>query len=241
LKNTVYLKTKYGGKKMSFGDSVWDRGRSGPDELSKREYIAVVTLATVYGLVLSSVIAYFTLDWRPSFWMMIIVGFVIPIIGIVISAKSDEWTISLFGYTLLIFGIGAISGPAVSMLETGALMLALISTAGVTIVMSVAGIIYPKSLEHWGGYLFGGLLALLFVRIGQAILMSLGIYESLWYIPLVEYGAVILFSLYIVYDWNRALRLTRTLDNAIDCAVAIFLDIINLFWTIARILSNNND
>lgn len=226
---------------MSLGDSVWDRGHSGPDELSKRLYIAVVTLATVYGLILSSVIAYFTLDWKPSFWILVFVGLVIPIIGILISAYSNNWLISLFGYTMLIFGIGAISGPAVSILETGVLMLALMSTAGVTIVMSVVGIIYPKSLEHWGGYLFGALFALLFVRIGQAVIMSLGIYESLWYIAWIEYGAVVLFSLYIIYDWNRSLRLSRTLDNAVDSAVAIFLDIVNLFWTIARILSHNND
>lgn len=226
---------------MGFGDSVWERGQNGTDDLSKRTYIAVVTLATAYGLILSSIIAYFTLDWRPSIWMLLIVGFIIPIIGIFIAAKSDEWTVSLVGYTLLIFGIGAISGPAVSTLETGVLMLALISTAGVTIVMSIAGIIYPKSLEHWGGYLFGALLALVFVRIGQTIIMSLGIYESLWYIPWIEYGAVVLFSLYIIYDWNRSLRLSRTMDNAIDSALAIFLDIVNLFWTIARILSHNND
>lgn len=165
----------------------------------------------------------------------------IPIIGIIISVKSDNWFVSLIGYSMLVFGIGAISGPAVSMAETGALMLALISTAGVTIVMSLAGIIYPKSLEHWGGYLMGGLIALLFVRIGQTVMMSLGVFESLWYIPWIEYGAVVLFSLYIMYDWNRSLRLTRTLDNAIDSAVAIFLDIANLFFTLLRIFSNNND
>ena len=40
---------------------------------------------------------------------------------------------------------------------------------------------------------------------------------------------VIVFSLYIGYDWYKAQQLDRTKDNAIDVALEIYLDIINLF------------
>lgn len=226
---------------MSFGDSVWKRGSNGHNELSKRQYIATVCMATIYGLIVSSIISFFALNWNPSFWILLLVGLGIPIVGIFIALGSDNWMISFFGYTLVVLGFGAILGPMVHVLETGTLMLAVMATAGVTVTMSIIGIIYPKSLEHWGGYLAGALLALIFVRLGQAVIISLGIMESLWYISFIEYGAVILFSLYIIYDWNRSLRLTRTLDNAVDSAVAIYLDIINLFVTLARIFSNKND
>lgn len=224
----------------SIGDSVWERRDRGNDTLSKRMYVAAVSGFTVYGLIITSIIAFFTLAWQPSIWAILGVGLVIPIIGIYIAIKSNEWPISLIGYTLLVLGLGAITGPSVAFYETGVVVTAVMATAGVTIVMSVAGIIYPKSLEGWSGYLFGGLLALIFVRLAQLMLMSLGIAESLWYIPLIEYGAAILFSLYIIYDWNRALRLSKTMDNAVDCAMAIYLDIINLFITLLRIFGDKD-
>lgn len=224
----------------SIGDSVWERRDRGNDTLSKRMYVAAVSGFTVYGLIITSIIAFFTLAWQPSIWAILGVGLVIPIIGIYIAIKSNEWLISLIGYTLLVLGLGAITGPSVAFYETGVVVTAVMATAGVTIVMSVAGIIYPKSLEGWSGYLFGGLLALIFVRLAQLMLMSLGIAESLWYIPLIEYGAAILFSLYIIYDWNRALRLSKTMDNAVDCAMAIYLDIINLFITLLRIFGHKD-
>lgn len=224
----------------SIGDSVWERRDRGNDTLSKRMYVAAVSGFTVYGLIITSIIAFFTLAWQPSIWAILGVGLVIPIIGIYIAIKSNEWPISLIGYTLLVLGLGAITGPSVAFYETGVVVTAVMATAGVTIVMSVAGIIYPKSLEGWSGYLFGGLLALIFVRLAQLMLMSLGIAESLWYIPLIEYGAAILFSLYIIYDWNRALRLSKTMDNAVDCAMAIYLDIINLFITLLRIFGHKD-
>lgn len=224
----------------SIGDSVWEREGYGNDTLSKRMYIAAVSGFTVYGLIMTSIIAFFTLAWQPSIWAILGIGLVIPIIGIYIAIKSDEWPISLIGYTLLVLGLGAITGPSVAFYDTGVVVTAIMATAGVTIVMSVAGIIYPKSLEGWRGYFFGGLLALIFVRLAQVALMSLGIAESLWYIPWIEYAAAILFSLYIIYDWNRALRLPKTMDNAVDCAMAIYLDIINLFITLLRIFGHKD-
>jgi FtsH-binding integral membrane protein len=48
-----------------------------------------------------------------------------------------------------------------------------------------------------------------------------------------------LFCAYIIYDWNRALRLPYTVDNAIDAAVALYLDIMNLFIHLLRILGKS--
>jgi len=38
----------------------------------------------------------------------------------------------------------------------------------------------------------------------------------------------------VIYDLNRAMRLQRTMNNAIDVSVQVFLDFINIF---IRILS----
>ncbi|MCX6778864.1 MAG: Bax inhibitor-1 family protein, partial [Candidatus Magasanikbacteria bacterium] len=196
---------------MGFGisDSVWKREkRGGVDTLSTTTYLAAVTGFTVYGMLLAAVIAFYTLSWHPeSMWTYLGIGLVVPIIGIFISLGSKDWLVSLFGYTLVVVGLGAITGPTVAMYQTGVVMSALMATAGVTIVMSLVGILYQKSLEGWGGYLFGALLALVFVRVAQSIMIGMGVKEEIWYMPWIEYAAAVLFSLYIVYDWNRALRL----------------------------------
>jgi FtsH-binding integral membrane protein len=224
---------------MNIGSSVWER-KGQAHTMSKTGFIGAVSGFTVYGLALASIVAFNTMAWHPeSIWVYLAIGLGIPIVGIIIALFSDNWFISLFGYTLVVLGLGAITGPTVAMYKTGVVMTALMATGGVTVIMSIIGIITPKSLESWGGYLFGGLMALVFVRFGQAVMASMGVSETIWYMPIIEYGAAVLFSMYIIYDWNRALRLPRTLDNAVDAALAIFLDVVNLFITLLRIIGGS--
>ena len=85
----------------------------------------------------------------------------------------------------------------------------------------------PSVFETIGRYLFMGLIAVL---VGSIIGIFFGGLNSFaWF------GALI-FSLYIGYDFYRAQQYTPTLDNAVDCALDIYLDIINLFLRILRIL-----
>ncbi|MBT7579493.1 MAG: hypothetical protein HN633_12065, partial [Candidatus Marinimicrobia bacterium] len=45
-----------------------------------------------------------------------------------------------------------------------------------------------------------------------------------------------IFCGYIGYDWGRANQIPKTLDNAVDSAAALYMDIINLFLRVLRIL-----
>ncbi|HCA63484.1 MAG TPA: hypothetical protein DEP73_05025, partial [Pseudomonas sp.] len=47
---------------------------------------------------------------------------------------------------------------------------------------------------------------------------------------------VLIFCGYVGVDWGRANQIPKTLDNAIDSAAALYMDIINLFLRILRIL-----
>ena len=222
---------------MSLSESVWDR--HGSDEMGVRLYVTAVSFFTILGLVISSVLGVMTMDWKPNIIVLILVGLVIPILGIFIALRSDDWPISLIGYLMLVVPFGAIMGPTVAMYKIDVVITAFLATAGVTLFTSLIGIIYPKSLEHWGGYLFTGLLALLGVRIVQ-IFLPVGVEEPGWYIW-VEYAGALLFSLYIIFDWNRAMQIPRTLDNAVDSALAIYLDIVNLFLHLLRIFGSSSD
>ena len=221
---------------LSFSRSVWKRERvHGVETMSRGAYSGAVTGFTVYGLVLASVLAFLTMKWHPSLLTVLLLGLGLPLTGILIALFSKKWPWSLLGYTMVIVGLGAITGPTVAMYKTGVVIMALGATCGVTIVMSLVGILYPRSLESWAGYLFAALLGLVFVRFGQAVMAGMGVSEKIWYMPIIEYASAALFSAYIVFDWNRALRLQHTLDNAVDCALAIFLDVLNLFLNLLRI------
>ena len=58
---------------------------------------------------------------------------------------------------------------------------------------------------------------------------------------IVSWFAAIIFSLYIGYDFLKANELRYTVDNAVDSAVDIYLDIINLFLRILEILGSRRD
>ena len=52
---------------------------------------------------------------------------------------------------------------------------------------------------------------------------------------------VLLFSLYTAYDWVKAQAYPKTFDNAVDSAIDIYLDIINLFLRLLSIISKKKD
>jgi len=62
-------------------------------------------------------------------------------------------------------------------------------------------------------------------------LFVLGIHSN-W----LDWVVVLIFCGYIGYDWGRANSIPKTLDNAVDSAAALYMDIINLFLRILRIM-----
>ena len=56
---------------------------------------------------------------------------------------------------------------------------------------------------------------------------------------LLDWAVVAIMCLYIGYDWVRANSVQRTTTNAIAAASALYLDIINLFLRLLRILARS--
>jgi FtsH-binding integral membrane protein len=57
---------------------------------------------------------------------------------------------------------------------------------------------------------------------------------------IVDWIAAGIFSLYIAYDYARAQLIPKTVDNAVDVCIALYLDVINLFIRIASIMSRRD-
>ena len=60
---------------------------------------------------------------------------------------------------------------------------------------------------------------------------DLGIHHGI-----IDWIVVVIFCGYVGVDWGRANQIPKTVDNAVDSAAALYMDIINLFLRIVRIL-----
>lgn len=218
----------------------WRNMENTVSNMSKPAYARLLAGLTMAGVVFSAIIAILTLRVELNWSVFLICGLALPLLGAWIAASSRQPLVSGLGFVMIAGGFGVLLGPTIAAVGIDIALTATILTFGIAAIMSLIGIIYPKSLEHWGMYLGACLLALIGLRLIQIFILPLfGVMplDGTWWQYLVEFGAAALFCCYIVYDWNRALRLPYTVDNAVDAAIAVYLDILNLFLVILRILA----
>ena len=106
-------------------------------------------------------------------------------------------------------------------------------TGFVTMAMMVLGSLYPKFFQKIQSALGISLIIVIVVE----LIMSLVFHKNL---EIIDWIVVIIFCGYIGYDWGRANRVPKTVDNAIDCAAALYMDIINLFIRLLRIMGRRD-
>lgn len=214
---------------FSLTKGLWKR--KGSDEMGVHAYATSVGLAFLWTVALVTAAAGASFAWDFG-WALLIGTFVASIVGILLFSFSQNWPISLLGVSILSVSLGLMIGPVVALFELGVVVNALVMTASITFAMSILGIIIPRSLEGLSGFLFGGLIFLIVGGFARIFLALFGFGDSLWFIDWIGAG---IFTIYIVYDWNRAMRLPKTLDNAIDASGALILDVVNLFLYLLRI------
>ncbi len=208
---------------------VWDRMGKGHDHaMGERAFIGMVSFWTLAGLAFSGVLAALTPVSLANNMFALIGLSLVPFLGIFLTARSKNPLVSLLGYVLVAGPFGALLGPVTAQYQHASVLRVIAMTGGITVVLGIMGVAHPRSLAHWGGWLLAALIALivgmLFVPI--IALMGLPIRGALTAIDVI---AVLIFSCFIVYDLNRAMRLERTHDNAIDAAASLYLDVVNLF------------
>ena len=112
--------------------------------------------------------------------------------------------------------------------------------AGTTLAVIIAGIIVafiPTDFSFLGTFLFIALLALIVVEGLNAF-----VFKSERRRIMYSYFGVVIFSLYLIYDFNYLEKAIAAGDNswgtAIKIAVNLYLDIINLFLDLLEILAD---
>ncbi len=220
---------------MGMSKSVWGRD-GGTHAMSQRFFNVMLCFWTAVGIASSAVAASVSLTWTLG-WGLLLGTFAIAVIGILIALRSDEPIISLLGYAMVTIPFGLMLGPLVGATATAVVIKAFFITTAMVVVLGVMGALIPKSLESWAPYLFGGLclliLGLLFVPLAAAF--GLPVEGALTWM---DWAGIVLFGFYVIFDLNRAQRVQRTHDNAIDCALAVYLDFVNIF---IRVLALSDD
>ena len=113
---------------------------------------------------------------------------------------------------------------------------------GTTLAVIIAGTIVafiPTDFSFLGIFLWIALLALIVVEILNAF-----VFKSERRRILYSYCGVVIFSLYLIYDFNYLEKAIAAGDNswgtAVRVAVNLYLDIINLFLDLLEILAESN-
>lgn len=95
--------------------------------------------------------------------------------------------------------------------------------------MMLLGTLFPRFFASIASALTIALLLVIVVELVEVFI--LGIHHGV-----IDWIVVLIFCGYVGVDWGRANQIPKTLDNAIDSAAALYMDIINLFLRILRIL-----
>ena len=210
-----------------------ERMNSGlPDTLSPNLYNGVIGLLLLYGFAVNALIVHLCsgIVMQISPIVFLILYFVLCFAGVACAA-SDKPGMSFLGYNLIVVPIGAVLALSLPDFDSDIMMTAILYTGLITAVMTALASFFPQLFSGLGKALGISLLVTLVLSLVSSFLLGgAGELIFLWV------GAGI-FTLYIGYDWYKAQAYPKTLDNAVDSALDLYLDIINLFLKILRILA----
>ena len=143
------------------------------------------------------------------------------------------------GYALLVSALFMFLSIVVSILNgrdsaLAALIISFLITAIVTVIMILVSSIFPKFFLSIGRGLLIGLIASIVIEV-------LGMLIFKWSMNFMDYIVALIFCGFIGLDWARAQVFPKTLDNAVDSAADIYVDVANLFIRILAITGKSSD
>ena len=209
----------------------------GEVEISQRKYNMIIGGMLMWGFLLNYVtvaafgqqVVNMVIGMNPMVFLLLYLGLCIG--GNVLITVGGPG-LSFLGFNLIAVPIGMVLCIALSDVPPDIIQNAVLLTAMITLSFMLAATVFPEFFLRIGRVLLFSLIILIVGEVIFAVFFSSS--------PLVfEWLGAGIFSLYIGYDWARANACVRTVDNAIDISAGIYLDIVNLFLRIVRILAKS--
>ena len=206
--------------------------------LSERAYLTLLMVWTMLGFASTTWGALIT--WHSKFSGWTTAGLTVLVFAGTFLSVTEVFPVAMLGYALITFPFGLMLGPVVATYTKASIINVLGITSILSIGLSGVGIIYPKSLRSWGIVLFAGLLLLILGQFGLILLSAFGVPVGPA-LSFFDWIGIILFSGFIIYDMNQAIRSERTVMSSLGFAVALYLDILNLFIRLLSVFGNKDD
>ena len=205
-------------------------------QLTENTYNLTIGTVLVWGFLIDFIMARFLTPYivQVNYIVILIAYFACSMAGIALVFKSRKPAVSLAGFTVLAAGMGLILTFFLTAYTASTIYSAFLMTGIVTVVMMLAGMFFPSFFMSIGRTLMMSLLACIAVELIGGLIFRLPL-------DFVDYIVVLIFAGYIGYDWARAQAYPRTLDNAIDSAADIYVDIINIFIRILSIMGKKKN
>ena len=217
---------------MDSENSVFDRMTTDDPIVGAGMYNLVIGLTLIWGFAVNY---WMVTNIDPEAiasvnpWIFLIGYFASCFFGIYLFQKSSNPVVSFIGYNFVVVPFGLIINMVVSQYDPELVTEAIRITGLVTIAMMCLGTLFPAFFQKISGALTIALVLVIVVELIEVFIFNT-------HHGILDWIVVLIFCGYIGYDWGRANQIPKTIDNAIDSAAALYMDIINLFLRILRIL-----
>lgn len=190
--------------------------------LSPGAFNLIMGGVVLYGLLANVLIS---LLFRPFLQSLDLVGLVVGwlvsfFIGL-FCARSQKLWLRILAFHLIVVPFGLLLSAVLGVYSGNQVLLAITMTAIITAGMILLSGCFPRFFERLGGVL---LLSLCLTLVVSVVAWFMDFHLSLYSVVFIS-----IFSLYIGYDWYKAQTCEKTLANAIDFAIDLYLDITNIF------------
>ena len=203
-------------------------------EISRRQYNVLIGVHLLFGLALTSFLCFRLPYIFPQVYsvhpaIFSIGFFVICLVGSRIAAKGN-YLLSIIGYAMNVLSFGALLSLTLMFYPAHLIFIAAVLTFVVVLTMTVAAVFMPDAFLSLGKVLFISLIGLV---IAESVCFFLGIFTPNFLLLI----GIFIFSLYVGYDWARGQQYPSTPSYACYTALKLYMDIINLFYRILRLMS----
>ena len=205
-------------------------------QLTANMYNLVIGLVLLWGVLINVGMAMFLapviLQANTAVILILYLAGSIGCMMVVYRSKSP--LISFLGFSGLAASMGLILTYFLTTFSGQAVINAFLMTAIVTFATMLIATIFPATFLKAGRSLCTILLITIIVELLTALIFHVNPVSF-------DYIVVLIFCGFIGFDWAKAQVYPKTLDNAIDCAADIYVDIVNIFIRILDIMGKKNN
>ncbi|VAX23297.1 Inner membrane protein YbhL [hydrothermal vent metagenome] len=225
------------------------RGGVGSVAAEQQRFMVRVYNWMCAGLGITGVVAYIVASDETLMAVLmgspfLLIGLVIAQLGLVFWLASRVMQMSQMTAMTVFMGYAALTGVTFSTIfviyTSGSITSAFLVTAGTFAAMSFYGYTTKKDLTSWGSFLFMGLIGIIIASVVNMFLASTAMH---W---IITYAGVLIFVGLTAYDTQKIKEMNilgnegteEDTKEAIRGALTLYLDFINLFLMILRIMGD---